>query len=451
MRRVLMVSPHFPPDTSAGAHRVRLLAPHLRSHGWEPTVVTVDPRGYEGRLDVGLAALVPSDLRVIRCRAWSAAWTRRFGVGDLGLRALAPLFRTCWRLLRRESFAVVFITTYPIYPALLGPLLKRCFGVAFVLDYQDPWIGAWGLTVGGGRNGRPDMKSRLTRAGARRLEPLVTRQSDAITAVSVGTYEAIVARNTALRQTVCCAIPLGGEPADFDYLHAHPVANPYFNPSDGHVHLCYVGTLLPTGIETLRAVLLAVARIRARQPALYCRLRLWFLGTSNQTAPDAPQRVLPIAREAGVADCVAEVAPRIDYLSALLVQTEASAILLLGSSEPHYTASKLYPALLARRPLLAVYHEASPVVETLRAITRPPAARVVTYDDAERAAARIEAIADAMAAVLSDPTYDAAAVDWAAAAALSAASMAARLARVFDAVASRPAPAVPTASTTGRF
>ena len=39
MRRVLMVSPHFPPDTTAGAHRVRLLAPHLAAHGWEPTVV----------------------------------------------------------------------------------------------------------------------------------------------------------------------------------------------------------------------------------------------------------------------------------------------------------------------------------------------------------------------------------------------------------------------------
>ena len=41
-RRVLMVSPHFPPDSSAATHRVRLLAPHLAGYGWEPTVVTVD-------------------------------------------------------------------------------------------------------------------------------------------------------------------------------------------------------------------------------------------------------------------------------------------------------------------------------------------------------------------------------------------------------------------------
>ncbi|HVB38358.1 MAG TPA: hypothetical protein VND92_07465, partial [Vicinamibacterales bacterium] len=84
--RILMISPHFPPDTSAGAHRVRLLAPHLPAFGWEPTVVTIDPRDYEGRLDPDLARLVPPGLRVVRCRAWSPRWTRAIGFGDLGLR-----------------------------------------------------------------------------------------------------------------------------------------------------------------------------------------------------------------------------------------------------------------------------------------------------------------------------------------------------------------------------
>ena len=52
MRRVLMLSPHFPPDSSAATHRVRLLAPHLPEYGWEPIVVTAEPDGYEGPLDV---------------------------------------------------------------------------------------------------------------------------------------------------------------------------------------------------------------------------------------------------------------------------------------------------------------------------------------------------------------------------------------------------------------
>ncbi|MFQ5668638.1 MAG: glycosyltransferase, partial [Candidatus Binatia bacterium] len=382
MRRVLMVSPHFPPDTSAGTHRVRLLAPHLSRYGWEPTVVTVDPQDYEGRLDPGLAALVPAKLRVVRCRAWPPRWTRKLGFRDLGLRAFNGLRHTCSQLLREERFDALFITIYPTYPALLGPILKRKFQVPFVLDYQDPWVGQWGSSVGGAPNGGPDLKSRLTRAAALRLEPVATRAADALTAVSAGTYEAVLARNPSLQRISCRALPLGAEPADFDHLRAFPRDNSYFDPSDGKVHVCYVGTLLPLGFETLRAVLRAAALLRDREPESYRRIWLHFFGTSNQTAPDAPQRVLPVAREVGVSDCVTEHAPRIDYLDALMVQTQATVILTLGSSEPHYTASKLYPCLLAKRPIVAVYHEASTVVEILDRTARPPAVRIVTYNDA---------------------------------------------------------------------
>ena len=164
-----MVSPHFPPDTTAGTHRVRLLAPHLAAYGWQPVVVTVDPARYEGRLDPGLLSLVPPGLRVVRSPAWSPRWTRRVGIGDLGLRAFTGLRRTSEELLARERFDALFITIYPTYPALLGPMLKRRFHVPFVLDYQDPWVGAWGDTVGGGVNGRVDWKSRATRWLAGRL------------------------------------------------------------------------------------------------------------------------------------------------------------------------------------------------------------------------------------------------------------------------------------------
>ena len=50
-RRVLMVSPHFPPDSSAATHRVRLLAPAVAAMGWEPTVLTLTPESYEGALE----------------------------------------------------------------------------------------------------------------------------------------------------------------------------------------------------------------------------------------------------------------------------------------------------------------------------------------------------------------------------------------------------------------
>src|SRR5262249_4723624 len=116
VRRVLFISPHFPPDSTAGTHRARLLAPRLPQHGWEPTVLTVDPADYEGPLDPALADSVPGTLRVVRARAWPARLTRSLGVGDLGLRAFEGLWREATHLLTRERFDAVFITIYPTYP-----------------------------------------------------------------------------------------------------------------------------------------------------------------------------------------------------------------------------------------------------------------------------------------------------------------------------------------------
>jgi len=433
MRRVLMVTPHFPPDSSAASHRVRLLAPHLPKAGWEPTIVTVDPSGYEGRLDRGLQALVPSSLEIVRAPVWPVKATRRLGIGDLGLRALTGLGRVCRQLLAGARFDALFITVYPVYPALLGPRLKRQFHVPFVLDYQDPWVGEWGRSVGGGADGSPDLKSRISRQLGVWLEPHVVADADALVAVSQRTLDGIVRRIPAAAEVPQRVVPIGYEPEDFVTLLRQPIAAP-FDPADGDVHLCYVGTLLPTGVDTLRLLLRGLARARDLEAAGR-RLRMHFFGTSNQSTADR-DRVLPIAQECGVADVVTERPGRIDYMDALGVMTRATAILLLGNSEPHYTASKLYPALLARRPLLALYHSESSVVSILGTAAREPSVRVVTYEsDRIASPKRIDIVARHLCAIARSPEYRAADVDLAWARKFSAAQLSATLAGLLDRVA----------------
>ena len=428
-----MVSPHFPPDSSAASHRVRLLAPHLISAGWAPTVVTLERSAYEGRLDPDLEALVPSSVRVVRATAWRAGVTRRVGLGDLGLRGLTGLRHTCRTLLSRERFDALFITVYPVYPALLGAGLKAAFHVPFVLDYQDPWVGAWGQSVGGGPGGAPDWKSRASRRLGMWLEPKAVNAADAIVAVSQGTIDGIVERIPAAGRLPHGVIPLGFEPDDFTSLRARPPRASHFDPADGLVHLCYVGTLLPTGVETLRLLLRALARARRDDPAAV-RLRLHFFGTSNQSDSDAC-RVLPIAREYGVAAAVTEMPGRLDYLDALSVLTHASGILLLGSTERHYTASKLYPALLAKRPILALFHEASSVVSILRAAGSEPSVRVVTYGDDPSDDARDTDAACHLRALAATCAYNAGDVALDRVADVSARHLARQLAAVFNRVA----------------
>ena len=130
---------------------------------------------------------------------------------------------------------------------------------------------------------------------------------------------------------------------------------------------------------------------------------------------------------------VRETPSRIGYTQALAVLRDASGILLLGSRERHYTASKLYPALMARRPLLALFHEASTVVDVLRRAGRAPSVRVVTYSEADPAVAPpVEAVYRALRDLIAEPVYDAAAIDLSAVADVSARAVAHQLAEVMD-------------------
>jgi glycosyltransferase involved in cell wall biosynthesis len=425
VRRVLFVSPHFPPDSSAGTHRVRLLAPHMAAHGWEPTVLTVDPADYEGALDPALAASVPENVRVIRARAWPASITRPLGIGDLGLRAYRGLKHRAIALLEHEPFDAVFITIYPTYPALLGPHLKRRFGVAFVLDYQDPWVGEWGRSVGPAPGGLPDLKSRASRWIAAHVEPIALTAADGVTAVSHATYEQALARTPAARPRATAELPIGWDRRDLEFVKD---ARWFKDPN--LVHLSYVGTLLPTGVDTLRALFAALAAERSRNCDV-ARLRLHFFGTSNQRSAAAVPRVLPVAADFGLADVVTEYAPRLDYFDALGVLKASHAVLLLGSHERHYSPSKVFPALIAERPLFAVLHEASNATDLLRRVGASPTVRLVTYGD-DGVHARTSEIRMQLAALASSPRYAHDAVDGSVLEPASACALAGRLASVLE-------------------
>ena len=64
MRRVLIVSPHFPPLNAPDHQRVRMSLPHYAACGWEPVVLCVARVRQVGVMEAELAATVPPDVRV---------------------------------------------------------------------------------------------------------------------------------------------------------------------------------------------------------------------------------------------------------------------------------------------------------------------------------------------------------------------------------------------------
>jgi hypothetical protein len=137
---------------------------------------------------------------------------------------------------------------------------------------------------------------------------------------------------------------------------------------------------------------------------------------------------MPLATELGVAERVTEIPQRIDYQRALRSLINANALVLIGSDEPHYTASKLHPYLLAGRPLLAILHEKSDGCNAVRDID---GAELVTINEREDESECVRRIAHAMLNIARNPDV-VPELESDALVPMSAAFMAQRYAALFD-------------------
>ena len=388
MKRVLIIASDFAPSSLPPATRVRFFARHLPAFGWEPIVLTVEPEHYEGAVDPENEQLLSPSLEVIRTGAFSTRWTRKIGIGDIGMRSLWQHWRAIKRICREGKIDLIFIPVPPYVPMVLGRLAHARFGIPYVIDYIDPWVTEyyWKLP----KAQRPP-KWRASYWLSRTLEPFALKKVSHITGVSTGTTDGVIDSYSWLAPGQATEIPYGAEAGDFAYLRQHPRPNSIFDPNDGLVHMSYVGACIPAMHPAVRAVFQAVRAGLARLPETFERLRLHFVGTSYAANGHAPQSVLRLAREEGIEALVDEQPSRVAYLTSLQIMIDSHALLLVGSDEPHYTASKVFPYLLAGRPLLAIFHEESSVV---RILGETGSGRVISFNDRDTAASRVAEISE---------------------------------------------------------
>lgn len=427
MKRVVIIGADFVPSSLPPALRIRFFARHLPEFGWRPTILTTDPDFYEGPVDAENERLLPESLEVIRTPALRAPLARRIGIGDIGMRSMWHHWRALSALCRREKVDLVFIPVPPYVPMILGRLAHIRFGIPYVIDYIDPWITNyyWKLP----KAQRPP-KWALAYALSRVLEPFALRRVGHTVGVSKQTTDGVIARYSWLSEEDTSEIPYGGEAFDFEYLRKHPRKHQVFEPDDGHLHVSYVGACLSAMYPTLRALFKAVRLGRERSPDIFNRLRMHFVGTNYASNAAHRYQVLPIAREIGVDNQVDERPERVPYLDSLQLILDSHAVLAIGSQEPHYTASKIFPYLLAQKPILAVFHRESTVVTILR---ETKAGTVITFDERQPVEFGAEQISKALEQILATEHCQASA-SWVSVDQYSTRAMTARLARSFDRV-----------------
>lgn len=356
LRRVLIVSPAFPPLSTPDSQRVRMSLPHYREFGWEPIVLTVAPRHIAGTREEALLATVPADVKVLTCGALPRRLAGVFGLGNLGLRAWVPLLLAGHRAIRREQIDAVFFSTTQFATFALGRIWRRWTGVPYIIDLQDPWRTDY-YERPGVRKAPGGWKYQFARFQAWLLEEWSFRKVGAFMSVSAQYLFDLRRRYPWFSAVPSEPIHFGASENDLSAARslapaAETSAATGVRPDV--VRFVYTGAAGPVTPHAVSVLFEAVRAFREADPAAAARLRFEFLGTSYAPAGQAKPSILPLAQSAGVADLVRERPERLGHLETLRVQSDADVLLVLGSSDLAYSPSKVYPYFLSGRPIVSL-------------------------------------------------------------------------------------------------
>jgi hypothetical protein len=421
LRTVVLVAPHFIPSFLPSVHRSRLWAYHLEEFGWKPIILTTDPGYYECQISDDMLALLPEGLEVIRTKALPTKPIRL--VGDIGFRSIWWYRQALDKLAKEKRIDFLHFTVPAYSPALLGPGFTKRTGIPYGIDYIDPWIPETP------RADRVFSKHWFVQRLNRVLEPIAVSRARLITGINRAYFESVFKRHPyLLTQAESAGMPYGGSECDYEALSRRP-RRPFLFEEAGCTHLIYAGALLPKAFTVADRLLQALALLKKRDVKTAKTLRVHFVGTGTcEGDPTKGHTVKPFIEKYGLHDMVSEMPSRIGYLDVLSHLQASAGILVIGSTEKHYSPSKIYQSVMSRRPVFALLHEESTAAPVLR---KSKAGRVITFRE-DRLPDVKELEAALREFLQSAKEYDPATVDWEAFRAVSAKESARVLAEAMD-------------------
>jgi len=364
--RVLCLSPRFAPTNGADTHRLRLLLNHAATNGWQLEVLAVGAADVVGPVDPWLAEQLPADVLIHRVRAWRL---KGWGLNGLAQRSIWPLYRQGCALLQTRRFDLVFFSTTEFPLHVLGPLWQRKYGVPFCMDYQDPWVNDYyhthpNVTPPGGR-----VKYAVADQLHRLAERYVVRSCAGFLSVSGAYLADLDARYGALVHNKPKLVrPFPAEPAEVENLGQTLEHVELASGKHGGPVWRYIGRGGADMQKAARAFFAAWNSAVDRGHIAPVGACFEARGTSYAAAGQGGKTFEPLVAGTALAGRVTESPDRLGYSDMLRALLTSDALVVFGSDDPAYTASKIYPYLLAGKPLLAIFHEKSSVVSLMRAV-----------------------------------------------------------------------------------
>jgi hypothetical protein len=380
MKRVLIISPYFPPSNAADMQRVRMSLPYFEQFGWLAEVVTVDSWHAEMIKDELLLKTVPKNIPVHQVDALPKKWTAKVGLGSLALRSLYYYRQTVNRLLKLKHYDLIYFSTTQFPVCILGAYWKKKYGIPYVIDMQDPWHSDYYRDKP--KNERPPkywFSYRLNKY----LEPIAMKQVSGLISVSPAYIETLKLRYPVIADVPARTITFGAFNRDMEVAsqHRHQLKL-LLRKNLNQINVVYVGRGGHDMRHSVVSIFTSLAEGLRNEAAIFSKLHFYFIGTSYAAKGQGNPTIAPLAQSFGVESQVTEITDRIGFYESIATLQAADALIIPGSDHSSYTASKIYPYLLTQKPLLSIFHEESNAVNIIKRCS--PKAEVLTFSNEKK-------------------------------------------------------------------
>ena len=361
--KILCISPRFAPVNAADSHRLRLLLPYLADQGCDVEILAVSADDVSGPQDSWLSSQLPKSLKIHWVNAPNLAiW----GMNGLAQRSFVSMYRKGCDLLACGDFDLIFFSTTEFLLHGLGPLWQRKFGVPFCMDFQDPWVNDYyrqnpKVVPPGGR-----FKYAVIDKLHRFAERAVVQRCSGFLSVSsayIPLLEQRYGSSVAYQPRMVAGFP--AEPTEIAVCAPQKIPIP---KSLGCKTWRYIGR---GGDDMTKA---AQSFFQSWNHAVKIEVinaedvQFETIGTSYAAAARSVKSFEPLVAGTTIHKQVSETPARLGYSDMLNCLMASDALIVFGSDDPAYTASKIYPYLLSGKPLLAIFHEKSSVVSLMHAV-----------------------------------------------------------------------------------
>jgi hypothetical protein len=362
MRKLLIISPNFPPSNAADMQRIRMSLFYFKQFGWEAEVVTVNQEHSDFTKDNLLLKNVPAEVVVHYVKAFAKTWTLKLGLGSIALRSFFFYRKKVNRLLQQDHFDLIYFSTTQFPVCVLGAYWKKKFGVPYVIDMQDPWHSEYYRDKP--RHQQPK-KYWLSYRFNKLLEPVAIKNASGLISVSAAYITDFKKRYPEISAIPSAIITFGAFEPDLKVATDNKAIFPSLL-NRKFINIVYVGR----GGNDMRNALIplfkAFKKGLADDTEKFKRIRFYFIGTSYAPDGQGKPTILPFAKQYEIEDYVVEITNRISYYHTLHILQEANALFIPGSDDPKYTASKIFPYLLTHTPILAIFNKASSAIRILK-------------------------------------------------------------------------------------